>query len=199
MKLSTEQLARMSRLLNEVIDADAAAREQWLHALPAEHRTSSPRCGARCCRRRRRGVRRLAGQAAESPMLGRQRPARRRSVGPYRLMRLLGAGGMAEVWLAQRADGAFKREVALKTPARLEWRDGPGRTLRGRARHPGRARASAHRAFLRRRGQRRRPAVPRARVRARAEPAAVGRPAPAPHSWAHRAVPAGAGSGAVRA
>src|SRR6266436_5015019 len=28
----------------------------------------------------------------------------------------LGAGGMAEVWLAQRADGAFKREVALKLP-----------------------------------------------------------------------------------
>jgi hypothetical protein len=29
---------------------------------------------------------------------------------------LFGAGGMAEVWLAKRADGAFKREVALKLP-----------------------------------------------------------------------------------
>jgi serine/threonine protein kinase/Tfp pilus assembly protein PilF len=38
------------------------------------------------------------------------------SVGPYELIRLLGAGGMAEVWLARRADGAFKREVALKLP-----------------------------------------------------------------------------------
>ena len=37
-------------------------------------------------------------------------------VGPYELVRLLGAGGMAEVWLAKRADGAFKREVALKLP-----------------------------------------------------------------------------------
>ncbi len=37
-------------------------------------------------------------------------------VGPYQLMRLLGVGGMAQVWLAQRADGAFKREVALKLP-----------------------------------------------------------------------------------
>jgi eukaryotic-like serine/threonine-protein kinase len=32
------------------------------------------------------------------------------------LIRPLRSGGMAEVWLARRADGAFKREVALKLP-----------------------------------------------------------------------------------
>ncbi len=35
-------------------------------------------------------------------------------IGPYRLVRHLGAGGMAEVWLAQRDDGAFQRKVAIK-------------------------------------------------------------------------------------
>ena len=37
-------------------------------------------------------------------------------VGPYRLVRPLGEGGMAEVWLAERADGVFKRQVAIKLP-----------------------------------------------------------------------------------
>jgi tetratricopeptide (TPR) repeat protein len=37
-------------------------------------------------------------------------------VGPYRLVRSLGEGGMAEVWLAERDDGAFKRQVAIKLP-----------------------------------------------------------------------------------
>ncbi len=35
-------------------------------------------------------------------------------VGPYRVLRLLGAGGMGHVYLASRADGAFERSVAVK-------------------------------------------------------------------------------------
>ena len=37
-------------------------------------------------------------------------------VGPYVLLQQLGAGGMAMVWLAERADGAMQRQVALKLP-----------------------------------------------------------------------------------
>jgi serine/threonine protein kinase len=37
-------------------------------------------------------------------------------IGPYELVRELGRGGMGSVWLASRADGAFKRLVALKLP-----------------------------------------------------------------------------------
>ena len=38
------------------------------------------------------------------------------AVGPYRLLREIGQGGMASVWLAERADGLLQRHVALKLP-----------------------------------------------------------------------------------
>jgi non-specific serine/threonine protein kinase/serine/threonine-protein kinase len=37
-----------------------------------------------------------------------------RSIGAYRLIRLLGSGGMGAVYLAERADGAFSKKVAIK-------------------------------------------------------------------------------------
>ncbi|MCA3220243.1 MAG: protein kinase [Burkholderiales bacterium] len=45
------------------------------------------------------------------------------SIGPYRLLSELGAGGMGAVWLAERSDGQLKRKVALKLP-RLVWAKG---------------------------------------------------------------------------
>ena len=38
------------------------------------------------------------------------------SFGPYRTISVLGVGGMGTVWLAERADGLFKRQLALKLP-----------------------------------------------------------------------------------
>ncbi len=44
------------------------------------------------------------------------RPASREGtrLGPYQLERLLGEGGMGQVWLAERADGLYRRQLALK-------------------------------------------------------------------------------------
>ena len=41
-------------------------------------------------------------------------------IGPYRLLREIGQGGMATVWLAERADGLLDRQVALKLP-HMSW------------------------------------------------------------------------------
>lgn len=45
--------------------------------------------------------------ALASPLAGQR-------VGPFRLVRELGRGGMGAVWLARRADGEFEQDVAIK-------------------------------------------------------------------------------------
>lgn len=51
------------------------------------------------------------------PNLARSETVRRVTpdyIGPYRIIKLLGAGGMGEVYLAERNDGAFDKQVAIK-------------------------------------------------------------------------------------
>ena len=55
-----------------------------------------------------------AGEGAHSPG-GR--------IGAWRLLRLIGKGGMGEVWLAERADEAFSKQVAIKFIAGVHGRE----------------------------------------------------------------------------
>jgi len=123
MTLSIPQIARMSQLLEEALELDEAARRPWLERATQEH----PDLAAALRKALRPGAAQAAdlkalmslpklgaADEASTPAASGLEPGAR--VGPYELIRLLGAGGMAEVWLARRADGAFKREVALKLP-----------------------------------------------------------------------------------
>jgi serine/threonine-protein kinase len=67
-------------------------------------------------------------------------------IGPYRLLEELGRGGMGTVWLAERADGQFEQQVALKLIKRgmdseeVESRFLRERQILARLEHPGIAR-----------------------------------------------------------
>ncbi len=56
----------------------------------------------------------LFGPLFATPADGAQGPGAGARIGPYRLLREVGAGGMGRVFLAERADGQFTRNVALK-------------------------------------------------------------------------------------
>ena len=121
MPLSSKQMAQMSALLDQALDLEPAARRRWLQELPPEFQEFET--ALRLALFPEQTQRADAGAMATLPKIGAGDANRARSdlqagdlVGPYRLMRLLGSGGMAEVWLAQRADGAFQREVAVKVP-----------------------------------------------------------------------------------
>jgi tetratricopeptide (TPR) repeat protein len=50
-------------------------------------------------------------------------------VGPYKLLRRVGAGGMGTVWYAERVDGTVQRKIALKLP-RANWSPGLAERLK---------------------------------------------------------------------
>ena len=115
-------MARLGELLDEAMTLTPEQRFVWLDSLP-EH--DQPLLKAlRESLLSDDPARVLAGALDRMPGIeatGTSEGARidrhaGERLGAYELLRPLGAGGMAEVWLAYRADGAFEREVALKIP-----------------------------------------------------------------------------------
>src|SRR5271163_2521907 len=123
MRPTGPQIALMSRLLDEALPLGDVGRRRWLETLPAEYQDLlAPLRQALLQEFNDSSDRRNSATFLESAdeHAGRVEPTGLQPgerVGPYELIRLIGAGGMAEVWLAKRADGAFHREVALKLPS----------------------------------------------------------------------------------
>ena len=117
MPISVADLVSLNELLAQALDLAPEKRSDWLDALPDEFTPL------------RETLQELLAKAAEPetwdflrslPAFGRQvfgaDHVAGESVGPYTLLRSLGAGGMGTVWLAERSDHTLKRQVALKLP-----------------------------------------------------------------------------------
>lgn len=122
MSLSGPDWVRLSRLLDEALELDPADRAQWVESLPPEHSGLSDTLRDLLLRQSGAETSEVLLQAPELHGVPFAGVASGEVIGPYRLIRELGAGGTATVWLAERADGSLRRQVALKLP-RIAWLD----------------------------------------------------------------------------
>jgi eukaryotic-like serine/threonine-protein kinase len=117
--LTPAEYQRISQLLDESIDLAPEERSRWLTELERRDPAAAAllrdlfatqgACQAAGFLEEEQRVASDLGSLAAPPaaMIGKQ-------FGPYRVLSLLGHGGMGSVWLAERVDGLFTRRVALK-------------------------------------------------------------------------------------
>jgi len=150
MRETPEHWSRVEAIVDRALDAPAEARaeivrsecggdaelleavERWLEACEAPALMPDTNAAA------------FAARILEDMLSGRSEiPPEVSRVGPYRLLREIGRGGMGAVFLAERDDGQFAMRVALKlmrtgtsTDPRLERRFREERQILARLEHP---------------------------------------------------------------
>jgi serine/threonine protein kinase len=108
--LTPEQWKRVSPYLDEALELPPEQRAEWLLTLSEKDAELASLVQALLDEQRQVEQ---EGFLERSP-LQTGRGLAGQQVGPYRLVSKIGQGGMGSVWLAQRSDGRFERNAAVK-------------------------------------------------------------------------------------
>ena len=118
--MSPERMRLLSELLDQAMEMRAEEREAWLATLQGDAAEVVPLLRKMLSGHIDTSAGKRWSQVPEFTALGEAASpfafSAADQVGAYRLVQPLGRGGMGEVWIAERSDGAMKRTVALKLP-----------------------------------------------------------------------------------
>jgi len=107
--------AELSPLLDQLLELPSVSRTEWIDAHVADAQLRELLEAMLSAEDTTGMLDRPGDEYARILIEGEPQPAVvERSACPYRLLRKLGEGGMASVYLAERADGAFAQQVAVK-------------------------------------------------------------------------------------
>ena len=119
--MDTERWKVVDDLLQSALELGPESREDFLRQACAGDSTLADEVRSLLTSHRRAGafLETPAAEAAAREMAAEAEPALNASrtgqiVSHYRLLKMIGSGGMGSVWLAERCDGRFERKVAIK-------------------------------------------------------------------------------------
>src|SRR5262245_54953435 len=110
--MDPDRWKRVEDLFHRAIGLDAAQRDSFLDTACA--RDADLRAPVERLLRDDATSHPLVDRFEDGGLLPSADPWIGRAIGPYRLTSLVGVGGMGVVYRAERTDGAFDREVAIK-------------------------------------------------------------------------------------